>query len=165
MPKVKRCACSTFFVAAGGGTRYQYGSVGRAEAVVYIYYGDVGRTGVQHPQKGCGAVETGSIADRGGYRDDGYADEAADYRGKRAFHARADDDGVGAGELITDIEETVEAGDTYVVKAGDAGVEELGCDGGFFGDRLVAGAGGEDGYVAYGLRGGDCLSVRVRAFG
>jgi hypothetical protein len=33
---------------AGGSTCYQYGGVGRTEAVVYIYYRNVGRTGVEH---------------------------------------------------------------------------------------------------------------------
>jgi hypothetical protein len=50
--------------------------------------------------------------------------------------------------LIADVEETMEAGYSNVVETGDAGVEELGGDGGLFGDRLVAGAGGEDGDLA-----------------
>ena len=82
-----------------------------------------------------------------------------------AFHAGADDDGVGLGELIADCEETVEAGDAYVVEAGDFGVEELGGDGGLFGDGLVAGAGGEDGDVALWFGAGVCLRVMARACG
>jgi hypothetical protein len=42
----------------------------------------------------------------------------------------------------------MDAGYADVVEASDFGVEELGGDGGLFGDELVAGAGGEDGYVA-----------------
>ena len=58
------------------------------------------------------------------------------------------------GELVADGEEAVDAGYAYVVEAGDFGVEELGGDGGLFGDGLVAGAGGEDGDVAGGFGGG-----------
>ncbi len=43
----------------------------------------------------------------------------------------------------------MEAGDAYVVEASDAGVEEFGGDGGLFGDGQVAGAGAEDGDVAF----------------
>ena len=144
--------CRPFLLdAATGVARYQYGSVGRAEAVVYIYYGDVGGAGVEHSQKRGGAVEAGAVADRGGDGDDGDADEAADDGGKSAFHAGADDDDVGVGELLADREKAMDAGYADVVEAGDFGVEEFGGDGGLFGDGLVAGAGGEDGDVADGL--------------
>jgi len=122
--------------------------VGCAEAVVDVDDGDVGGAGVEHAEEGGGSVEAGSVADGGGDGDDGGSDEAAYYAGERAFHACADDDGVGCGELVADGEDAVEAGDADVVEAGDAGVEELGGDGGFFGGGLVAGAGGEDGDVA-----------------
>ena len=47
----------------------------------------------------------------------------------------------------------MEAGDAYVVEAGDVGAEEFGGDGGFFGDGEVAGAGAEDGDVPRGCCG------------
>ena len=145
--------CAVVLAATAGSACYQYGSVGCAEAVVYIYYGDVGGTGVEHSEKGGGSVEAGTVADRGGDGDDGDADQAADDGGEGAFHAGTDDDGVGVGELVADGEEAMKAGYAYVVEAGDFGVEELGGDGGFFGDGLVAGAGAEDGDVAVGLGG------------
>ncbi len=60
----------------------------------------------------------------------------------------------------------MEAGYADVVEAGDAGVEEFGGDGGFFGDGEVAGAGAEDGDVAPGfgvggLAEGDGSGLRV----
>ena len=74
--------------------------------------------------------------------------------GEGAFHAGADDDGVGLGELGADGEEAVDSGDAYVVEAGDLGVEELGGDGGFFGDGEVAGSGADDTDAAFDFGGG-----------
>ena len=143
-------AAVIFLDAASGCAGYQHGSVGRAEAVVYIYYGNVGGTGVEHSQKGSGAVEAGSVADRGGDGDDRDTNEASDDAWESALHASADDDGVGGGELVADAEKTVEAGDSDVVETRDGGVEEIGGDGSLFGDALIAGAGAEDCYVAFG---------------
>jgi hypothetical protein len=53
--------------------------------------------------------------------------------------------------LIADGKEAMKAGDAYVVEAGDFCVEELGGDGGLFGNGLVAGSGGEDGDAAFGF--------------
>jgi hypothetical protein len=127
------------------------GGVGGAEAVVDVDDGDVGGAGVEHAEEGGGAVKAGTVADGGGDGDDRDADEAADDGGESAFHAGADDDGVDAGELVADGEEAVDAGYAYVVEASDFCVEELGGDGSFFGDGLVAGAGGEYGDVAGGF--------------
>ena len=59
----------------------------------------------------------------------------------------------------------MDAGYADVVEADDVCVEQLGGDGGFFGDELVAGAGGEDGDVALGfvrsLLEGDGAGLRV----
>ena len=134
--------------AAGRGTRDQYGSVGRTEAVIYVDDSDVGGARVEHAEEGCGAVKAGSVADRGGDGDDRDADEATDDAGERAFHAGTDDDRIGLGELIADCQNAVEACYAYVVEARDLCVEEFGGDGGFFCGWLVAGACGEDGYVA-----------------
>jgi hypothetical protein len=154
-----------FLAAAGGGTRDQDGGIGGAEAVVDVNYGHVGRAGVEHAEEGGGSIEAGAVADGGGDGDDGDADEAADDGGKSAFHAGADDDYVGLVELLADGEKAVDAGYADVVEAGDVCVEELGGDGGLFGDELVAGAGGQDGDVAFGfvrcLPEGDGAGLRV----
>jgi hypothetical protein len=68
--------------------------------------------------------------------------------------------------LIADGQETVKASYTDVVEAGDAGVEEFGGDGGFFGDGEVAGAGADYGDVSFrfgvlGLAEGDGSGLRV----
>ena len=49
----------------------------------------------------------------------------------------------------------MQAGDADIVEAGDGGAEELGGEGGFFGDGEVGGAGAEDGDVA-GVFGLEC---------
>jgi hypothetical protein len=126
----------------------QSGGVGSAEAVVDVDDGDVRGAGVEHAEEGGGTGEAGSVTNGGGDGDDGDGDQAADDGGKRAFHAGADDDGVGLGELGADGEEAMNAGDAYVIEAGDGAAEELGGDGGLFGDGEVAGAGAEDGDVA-----------------
>jgi len=110
-----------------GGTCDQYGSVGCSEAVVYIYYGDVGGTGVEHSQKGGGTVETSAVADRSGDCDDRHADQSANDRGESPLHS----------------------GNAHIVKAGDPGVEEFGGDGSLLSDGLVAGSGAKDGDVAF----------------
>src|SRR3954447_12014216 len=45
----------------------------------------------------------------------------------------------------------MDAGDSDVVETSDAGVEELSCDCGLFGDGEVAGSGADYGDVAYGF--------------
>ena len=51
----------------------------------------------------------------------------------------------------------MEAGDAYVVETGDAGVEGFGGDGGFFGDREIAGASADYGNVALYVGGGGLM--------
>jgi hypothetical protein len=46
LPDIRCCEVPVVLAAAAGSTCYQYGSVGCAEAVVYIYDRSAGRTGV-----------------------------------------------------------------------------------------------------------------------
>ena len=133
---------------AAGGAGDEGGCVGCAEAVVDVDYGHVGTAGVEHAEEGCCTGEACSVAYGGGDGEDGDADEASDDGGEGAFHAGADDDGVGFGELLADGEDAMEAGYAYVVEAGDAGVKGFRGGGGFLGYGEVAGAGAEDGDVA-----------------
>ena len=82
-----------------GGAGDQDGGVGSSEAVIDVDYCDVWAAGVEHAEEGGGATERSSVADGSGDGDDGDGYEAADDRGKRAFHAGAYDNGVGRGEL------------------------------------------------------------------
>lgn len=133
-----------------GGSCDEGGGVGGSEAVVDVDYGDIGRAGVKHAEQSCGSVERCSVAYGGGDGEDRDSDEASDDGGERAFHSGADDHGIGVGELFAHGEEAVDAGDSYIVEAGYPGVEELGCDGGFFGDGQIAGSGADYGDMAVG---------------
>src|SRR5688500_6819879 len=99
---------------------YQARGEARAEAVVDVYYCDVGGAGVQHSEQGGEAVEGGAVAYRRRKRDHGDGDEAADDRGKRAFHAGGDDDDPGILEAFAFAEDAVDAGDAGVPHALDA---------------------------------------------
>ena len=135
--------------AAGAGD--QRSGVGCAEAIIDVDDGNVGRAGVEHAEESGGSGEGGSVSDGGGYCDDGNSDETADYAGERAFHSSADDDGVCFPKFVPDRQQAVQAGYANIVDAGDCSVEKLGRDGSFFGDGKVAGAGAEDGDVAFWL--------------
>ena len=52
------------------------------------------------------------------------------------------------GKLRADGEKAVKPGDAYIVEACDLAAEELGGDGGLFGDGEIAGSSAEDGYLA-----------------
>ena len=81
--------------AVVGGAGDKGGGVSGAEAVVDIDDSDVWGAGVEHAEEGRGSGEGGSVADGGGNGEDWDPDEAADDGGEGAFHAGADDDGVG----------------------------------------------------------------------
>ena len=141
------------FELPGGGACNQCGCVCRAETVVDIDDTYIGGAGVEHAEEGGGSGEAGPVSHGGRDSDDGDGDEASYYGGESSLHAGADDDGVGFCELVANAEEAVEAGYAYVVKSKDAGAEELGGDGGFFGDGDVAGACAKDGDAGLGVQG------------
>ena len=73
------------------------GDVACTEAVINVYYADVGGAGVHHSEESGQAFEGCAVTDAGGdgYHRDSY--EAAYYAGQRAFHAGADYDHSGFG--------------------------------------------------------------------
>jgi hypothetical protein len=144
-----RCRCNGNLIA-GGFARDEGGDDGRAEAVVDVDDGDVGRAGVEHAEQCGDAAEGCAIADAGGHSDDRRGHQSADDAGECAFHSRADDGGLAALQRFVMCEQAMQAGDADVEEALDRSTEEFRGDGRLFGDGKIAGAGTENGYGAGG---------------
>ena len=98
------------------------------------------------PSSAATPAEGRAVADAGGHGDDGRGDESADDAGQCAFHAGADDGHFAALQRFVMGEQAMQAGDADIEEALDGRAEEFGSDGGFFGDREIAGAGAENGH-------------------
>ena len=107
------------------------------------------------PSKRSQAFESRSIANAGGNGDDWDSDQSSDDAGQSAFHAGTDDDDARFGQHPAMGEQTMNAGDSYVVEMLDAIAHEFGGDDRFFGNRDVAGSGGN--------HRNDALSVALRS--
>jgi hypothetical protein len=96
---VEHCTynCCTVSVRVSSAAVDERGNVAGAEAVIDIYYADVGGAGVHHSEQSRQAFEGCAITNAGGngnYRD---SYQASDYAGESAFHAGADYDYAGFG--------------------------------------------------------------------
>src|ERR1700750_2634912 len=110
-----------FSATSRRGTCDQYGSVGRAEAIVYIYYRYVGRARVEHAQQSGGTVKTRPIAHRSGNGNDRDAAQPPHAAGERSLHACTDDDDVCQGEGFALSQQAVKSCYAHVIDAGDLG--------------------------------------------
>ena len=100
---------------------------------------------VQRGEERSEPLERGAVAARGRHGDERPADEPADDREERRFHAGDRDDDVGLLDLLQAREQAQDAGDADVghERRGDAEVLERAAR--LFGDRGVRGAGRDDG--------------------
>ena len=131
----------------------QAGHVAGTEAVIDVYNCDVAGATVQHAEQSGEAVKTGSVSDAGGYGDHRAGDQAADYAGERAFHARADHDHAGFDQAFAIVHQAVNAGDSDVVDGVHVIAHQFRGDLGLFGDRDIAGAGADHGNSSFAAQG------------
>ena len=128
------------------------GRIGSAESVIDVHHRDARAAGIEHPEQGGDAAETGAVADARGHGDDGLADKAGDGAGEGAFHPGGHNDGVARLEPIPYGDKPVNACDADVADAVHAAAEGLEGDGGFFGDGDVRCPGAD--YADYSNQGG-----------
>ncbi len=119
--------------------------VAGAESVIDVDHADIRGARVEHAEQGGDSFEGRAVADAGGHGDDGDADQASDNAGQSAFHAGANNDDARPGQGFAVGQQAMNAGDSDVVKMFDFVAHEFGGDDGFFGDRDVAGSGGDHG--------------------
>lgn len=124
---------------------------GSPEAVVYVDHGDAARAGVQHRQQGGDAAEGRAVADGSGNGDDGARDQAGDDARQRPFHARTDDEGVGALNQVQAPQEPVQARHADIVQPFHPAPVPFQGQGRFLADRRVRRPRRQHGDVAVGV--------------